>query len=60
MVIILDTKAFIERGDYNFPEIVIYETPGFGSVDMDNPIDFEFAEFLVNTGKTDCCKPCVS
>ena len=51
MVIILDTKAFIERGDYNFPEIVIYETPGFGSIDIDDPIDFEFAEFLLETGK---------
>ena len=55
MVTILDTKAFIERGNYNFPEIVIYETSGFGSVDIDNPIDFKFAEFLVKAGETDCC-----
>lgn len=41
-------------------EIVIYETPGLGSIDIDNPLDFEFAEFLLNTGKMDCYKPYIS
>jgi len=60
MVMILDTKAFIEQGGYNFPEIVIYETPGLGSIDIDNPLDFEFAEFLLETDKMDRYKPYIS
>jgi len=45
--------------DY-FLKFVIYETPGLGSIDIDNPLDFEFAEFLLKTGKMDCYKPYIS
>jgi CMP-N-acetylneuraminic acid synthetase len=51
MIVIISTEEFIKRGNYDFPEIIMYETKGYGSLDIDEPIDLEFAEFLIETGR---------
>lgn len=48
-LMIFDTASLIEKGNYEFPEIIPYFTPTDAALDINLPIDFAFAEFLLMT-----------
>jgi len=50
MVMILRTEDFITQGNYEFEDILTYQTPGYGVLDINTPDDFAFAEFLLKRG----------
>jgi len=50
MVMILRTEDFIAQGNYEFEDILTYQTPGYGGLDIDTLEDFAFAEFLLKRG----------
>jgi len=52
VIMILDTKEFMTNGSYLFPEIVPYHTPQDAALDIDTPTDFAFAEYLLDSNRS--------
>ena len=46
------TKAFFETGEFYSEKVVPYIIPAERSVDIDNPLDLAWAEFLMSKSKT--------
>jgi N-acylneuraminate cytidylyltransferase/CMP-N,N'-diacetyllegionaminic acid synthase len=51
-VCIVDVNAFLEAGTYYGKPLHTYTMPWQRSIDIDNEIDFRFAEFLIKNGIT--------